>query len=184
MPSRRQEILRFCLSPQIKHFEKSGDRINSSAREFRFMEIILREKVGKLGSKGDIVRVSDGYARNFLLPKRLAVLATAPNIRQIEQEKAAAVRREAVEKQEAEALAQQLSKVSLSLTRKVGEHDVLYGSVTSMDIAEALEAKGFTLDKRKIELPEPIKSLGKVDVPIRLHREVTAFVGLVVSKEE
>jgi large subunit ribosomal protein L9 len=148
------------------------------------MEIILREKVEKLGSKGDIVRVSDGYARNFLFPKKLAVLATAPNIRQIEQEKAAAVRREAVEKQEAEALAQQLSKVSLSLARKVGEHDVLYGSVTSMDIAEALEAKGFTLDKRKIELPEPIKSLGKIEVPIRLHREVTAFVELVVSREE
>lgn len=148
------------------------------------MEIILREKVGKLGTKGDIVRVSDGYARNFLLPKKLAVLATAPNIRQIEQEKAASVRREAVEKQEAEALAQQLAKVSLNLTRKVGENDVLYGSVTSMDIAEALEAKGFTLDKRKIELSEPIKSLGKVEVPIRLHREVTAFVGLIVSKEE
>jgi large subunit ribosomal protein L9 len=148
------------------------------------MEIILREKVEKLGTKGDIVRVSDGYARNFLLPKKLAVLATAPNIRQIEQEKAAAVRREAVEKQEAEALAQQLAKVSLNLTRKVGENDVLYGSVTSMDIAEALEAKGFSLDKRKIELSEPIKSLGKVDVPIKLHREVTAFVGLTVSKEE
>jgi large subunit ribosomal protein L9 len=148
------------------------------------MEIILREKVEKLGTRGDIVQVSDGYARNFLLPKKLAVLATAPNIRQIEQEKAAAVRREAVEKQEAEALAQQLAKVSLNLTRKVGENDVLYGSVTSMDIAEALEAKGFTLDKRKIELSEPIKSLGKVDVPIRLHREVTAFVGLIVSKEE
>jgi large subunit ribosomal protein L9 len=148
------------------------------------MEIILREKVEKLGTKGDIVRVSDGYARNFLLPKKLAVLATAPNIRQIEQEKASAVRREAVEKQESEALAQQLAKVSLNLTRKVGENDVLYGSVTSMDIAEALEAKGFTLDKRKIELSEPIKSLGKVDVPIRLHREVTAFVGLIVSKEE
>ena len=148
------------------------------------MEIILREKVEKLGTRGDIVQVSDGYARNFLLPKKLAVLATAPNIRQIEQEKAAAVRREAVEKQEAEALAQQLAKVSLNLTRKVGENDVLYGSVTSMDIAEALEAKGFTLDKRKIELSEAIKSLGKVDVPIRLHREVTALVGLIVSKEE
>jgi large subunit ribosomal protein L9 len=148
------------------------------------MEIILREKVEKLGTKGDIVRVSDGYARNFLLPKKLAVLATTTNIRQIEQEKAAAVRREAVEKQEAEELARQLSKVSLNLTRKAGESDVLYGSVTSMDIAEALAAKGFTLDKRKIELSEPIKSLGKVDVPIRLHREITAFVGLVVSKEE
>jgi large subunit ribosomal protein L9 len=148
------------------------------------MEIILRERVEKLGTKGDIVRVSDGYARNFLFPKKLAVLATTTNIRQIEQEKAAAVRREALEKQEAEELARQLSKVSLTLTRKAGESDVLYGSVTSMDIAEALAAKGFTLDRRKIELSEPIKSLGKVDVPIRLHREVTALVGLVVSKEE
>jgi large subunit ribosomal protein L9 len=148
------------------------------------MEIILRERVEKLGSKGDIVRVSDGYARNFLFPKKLAVLATAPNIRQIEQEKAAAVRREAVEKQEAEALALQLSNISLKLTRKAGEHDVLYGSVTSMDIAAALEAKGFTLDKRKIELSDPIKSLGKVDVPIRLQKEVIAFVAVVVSKEE
>jgi large subunit ribosomal protein L9 len=148
------------------------------------MEIILRERVEKLGTKGDIVRVSDGYARNFLFPKKLAVLATTTNIRQIEQERAAAVRREALEKQEAEELARQLSKVSLTLTRKAGESDVLYGSVTSMDIAEALAAKGFTLDRRKIELSEPIKSLGKVDVPIRLHREITAFVGLVVSKEE
>src|SRR5215467_8929137 len=99
------------------------------------MEIILREKVGTLGSKGDIVRVSDGYARNFLLPKKLAALATPANIRQIEQEKAAATRREAVEKEEAALLAQQLSNISLSVTRKVGENDVLYGSVTSMDIA-------------------------------------------------
>jgi large subunit ribosomal protein L9 len=148
------------------------------------MEIILREKIEKLGTKGDIVRVSDGYARNFLLPKRLAVLATPANMRQIEQEKAAAVRREAIEKQEAEMLAQQLARVSLSLSRKVGENDVLYGSVTSMDIAEALEAKGFAIDKRKIELPETIKSLGKFDIPVKLHREVTALVSLVVSKED
>ena len=148
------------------------------------MDIILREKIEKLGTKGDIVHVSDGYARNFLLPKKLAMVATPANIRQIEQEKAAAVRREAVEKQEAEALAQQLSRVSLNLSRKVGEHDVLYGSVTSMDIAEALEAKGFTIDKRKIELTEAIKSLGKFDIPVKLHREVTALVSLVVSKED
>ena len=148
------------------------------------MDIILREKIEKLGTKGHIVRVSDGYARNFLLPKKLAVLATPANIRQIEQEKAAAVRREAIEKQEAEALAQQLSSVCLNLSRKVGENDVLYGSVTSMDIAEALEAKGFSIDKRRIELPEAVKSLGKFDIPIKLHREVTALVGLVVSKED
>jgi large subunit ribosomal protein L9 len=147
------------------------------------MEIILREKVETLGVKGDVVRVSDGYARNFLLPKKLAVLATPANIRQIEQEKAAAVRREAIEKREAELLADQLSKVSLSLARKAGENDVLYGSVTSMDIAEALESKGFSVDKRKIALEEPIRSLGTFEVPIKLHRDVTALIGLVVSKE-
>jgi large subunit ribosomal protein L9 len=147
------------------------------------MEIILREKVETLGSKGDIVRVSDGYARNFLLPKKLAALATPANIRQIEQEKAAAARHEAVEKEEAEVLAQQLSNISLSVARKVGENDVLYGSVTSMDIAEALKDKGFIVDRRKIELEESIKSVGKVVVPIRLHRDVMAHVELVVSKE-
>ena len=148
------------------------------------MEVILREKIDKLGAKGDIVRVSNGYARNFLLPKKLAVLATPVNIRQIEQEKAVAIRREAKEKQDAEALAQQLSKVSISLTRKVGENEVLYGSVTSMDISEALQAKGFNIDKRKIELEDAIKSLGRFDVPIKLHREVTVLVSVDVSKED
>jgi large subunit ribosomal protein L9 len=147
------------------------------------MEIILRERVEKLGTKGDVVKVSDGYARNYLLPKKLAVLATPANMKQIEQEKAAAVRREANEKQETEALAQQLSKLSLEVSRKVGENDVLYGSVTSMDIAELLEAKGFTVDRRKIDLPEPIKSLGQHDVPIKLHREVTAFIKVEVIRE-
>jgi len=148
------------------------------------MEIILREKVEKLGAKGDIVRVSDGYARNFLLPKKLADLATPANIRQIEQEKAAAIRQEAREKQDAEALSQQLSNVSVTLTRRVGENEVLYGSVTSMDIAEALQAKGFNIDKRKIELDDAIKSVGRFDVPVRLHREVTVLVSVEVSKED
>jgi large subunit ribosomal protein L9 len=148
------------------------------------MEVILREKVEKLGAKGDIVRVSDGYARNFLLPKKLADLATPSNIRQIEQEKAAAIRREAREKQDAEALSQQLSSISVSLTRRVGENEVLYGSVTSMDIAEALQAKGFNIDKRKIELDDAIKSIGRFDVPIRLHREVTVLVSVEVAKED
>jgi large subunit ribosomal protein L9 len=148
------------------------------------MEVILREKIEKLGAKGDIVRVSDGYARNFLLPKKLADLATPSNIRQIEQEKAAAIRREAREKQDAQALSQQLSKVSVTLTRRVGENEVLYGSVTSMDISEALQAKGFIIDKRKIELEDTIKSLGRFDVPIRLHREVTVLVSVEVSKED
>ena len=148
------------------------------------MEVILRERVEKLGTKGDVVKVSPGYARNFLLPKRLAVLATPANRLQIDQEKSAAVRREAKEKQDAEALAHQLSNVPVQISRKVGEHDVLYGSVTSMDIAELLQTKGFTVDRRKIDLPEAIKSIGQFDVPIKLHREVTAFVKLEVSKEE
>jgi large subunit ribosomal protein L9 len=148
------------------------------------MEIILRERVEKLGTKGDVVNVSDGYARNFLLPKKLAVLATPANMKQIEQEKAAAVRREAKEKQEVEALARQLSQVSIQVSRKVGENEVLYGSVTSMDIAELLEAKGFTVDRRKIDLQETLKSLGQHDVPIKLHREVTAFIKVEVIKEE
>ena len=148
------------------------------------MEIILRERVEKLGTKGDVVNVSDGYARNFLLPKKLAVLATPANMKQIEQEKAAAVRREAKEKQEAEALANQLSQVSLQVSRKVGENEVLYGSVTSMDIAQLLEAKGFTVDRRKIDLHEALKSLGQHDIPIKLHREVTAFIKVEVIKEE
>jgi large subunit ribosomal protein L9 len=148
------------------------------------MEIILRERVEKLGTKGDVVNVSAGYARNFLLPKKLAVLATPANMKQIEQEKAAAVRREAKEKEEAEALARQLSQVSLQVSRKVGENEVLYGSVTSMDIAQLLEAKGFTVDRRKIDLHEALKSLGQFDVPIKLHREVTAFVKVEVTKEE
>jgi large subunit ribosomal protein L9 len=148
------------------------------------MDIILRERVEKLGTKGDVVNVSDGYARNFLLPKKLAVLATPANMKQIEQEKAAAVRREAKEKQEVEALARQLSQVSIQVSRKVGENEVLYGSVTSMDIAELLEAKGFTVDRRKIDLQEALKSLGQHDVPIKLHREVTAFIKVEVIKEE
>ena len=148
------------------------------------MEIILREKVEKLGGKGDIVRVSDGYARNYLLPKNLAVLANPANIRLVEQEKSAAVRREAKEKQEAELLAQQLAKIVLHVSRKVGEHDILYGSVTSMDIAELLAAKGFTIDRKKMDLHEPLKSIGQFDVPIKLHREVTTFVKVEVLRAE
>ena len=148
------------------------------------MEVILKERVEKLGTKGDVVRVSDGYARNFLFPKKLAVAATPANKVQIEHEKAAAVRREAKEKVEAEGLAQQLVKLSLKLTRKVGENNILYGSVTSLDIAEALEAQGFKIDKRKIELEDHIKELGQFSVPVRLHREVTVPVNVEVLKEE
>jgi len=148
------------------------------------MEIILRERINSLGVRGDVVIVSPGYARNYLLPKKLAVLATPANMKQIEQEKAAAVRREALERNDAEALAQQLSQVAIQVNRKVGENEVLYGSVTAMDIAELLAAKGFTIDRRKLDLPEAIKSLGQHDVPLKLHRDVTAFIKVEVLKEE
>ena len=148
------------------------------------MEVILKERVEKLGSKGEVVRVSDGYARNFLFPKKLAVLATPANRVQIEMEKAVAVRREAKEKVEAEGLAQQLVQISIKLGRKVGENNVLYGSVTTMDIAEALEAQGFKIDKRKIDLDDHIKTLGQFSVPVKLHREVTVPISVEVLKEE
>jgi large subunit ribosomal protein L9 len=148
------------------------------------MEVILKEKVEKLGVKGDVVRVSDGYARNFLFPKKLAVPATPGNKAQIEQEKAAAVRQEAKEKVEAEMLARQMANVSIKLSRKVGENNILYGSVTTLDIAEALEGKGFKIDKRKIELEDHIKSLGQYQVPVKLHREVVVPISVEVVKEE
>ena len=148
------------------------------------MDVVLRERIEKLGDRGEVVSVKPGYARNFLLPKRKAVLATPHNLRQVEQEKAASVRREAIEKNESEMLAQQLAEVSLQFTRKVGEQDVLYGSVTSLDIGESLHEKGFEIDRRKIDLEEPLKSLGGHNVPIKLHREVTAVVSVEVLREE
>ncbi len=148
------------------------------------MDVVLRERIEKLGDRGQVVTVKPGYARNFLLPKRKAVLATPHNVRQVEQEKAAAVRREAIEKNESEMLAQQLAEVSLQFTRKVGEQEVLYGSVTSLDIAESLHERGFEIDRRKIDLEEPLKSLGGHNVPIKLHREVTAVVSVEVLREE
>ena len=148
------------------------------------MEIILREQVEKLGDRGDIVKVKAGYARNFLFPQRKAILVTPHNVRQVEQEKVALVRREAIEKKESELLAQQLSELNLEFSRKVGENEVLYGSVTTMDIVQNLLEKGFEIDRRKINLEEPLKSLGKHEVPIKLHREVTALLKIEVLKEE
>ena len=148
------------------------------------MEVILKEDLEKLGHRGDVVKVADGYARNYLLPKKLAIEATKGNKNVIEQMKAAAVRRSAAEKSEAEILAKQFEGVSISFDRKTGEKDHLFGSVTSSDIAEALSAKGFNIDRRKIQLDEPIKSLGDFDVPVKLHREVTARVKVTVTKEE
>jgi large subunit ribosomal protein L9 len=147
------------------------------------MEVILKEDVPKLGHRGDVVKVAEGYGRNFLLPRKLAIEATHGNKSVIEQMKQSAVRRSAVEKADSEALSKQLDAVSLSFHRKAGEKDHLFGSVTSSDIAEALEQKGFNIDRRKIQLNEPLKSIGEFDVPIRLHRDVISRVKVVVAKE-
>src|SRR5438309_1689015 len=134
------------------------------------MEVILKEDVAKLGSAGDVVKVAEGYGRNFLLPRKLAIEANKGNKAVIDQMKASAARKSAGLKAEAEQLAKQFDNVSLEFTRKVGEKDHLFGSVTSADIADQLEKKGFDIDRRKIQLDEPLKSLGEYDVPIRLHK--------------
>jgi len=148
------------------------------------MEVILKEDVNNLGHRGDVVKVAAGYGRNYLLPQNLAMEANANNKAVIEQMKNSAVRKSAKEKTEAEALVAQLDAVSLRFTRKTGENDHLFGSVTSSDIAQQLEEKGFTIDRRKIHLDEPLKSLGDFLVPVRLHREVTAHIKVVVHAEE
>ena len=147
------------------------------------MEVILKEDVAKLGSRGDVIKVAEGYGRNFLLPKKLAIEATPANRAVIEQMKAAAVRRVAREKGDAEKLAQLLADVSLIFTRKSGEHDQLFGSVTSADIARELEHKSFNIDRRKIHLDEPLKHVGEFSVPIRLHKDVTVPVKVVINKD-
>ena len=147
------------------------------------MEVILKEDINNLGHRGDVVKVADGYGRNYLLPQKLALQATAANKAVIEQMKASAVRKSAVEKADSEALARQLDAVSLSFHRKAGEKDHLFGSVTSSDIADALEQKGFTIDRRKIQLTEALKSIGDFEVPIRLHRDVVSKVKVSVQKE-
>jgi large subunit ribosomal protein L9 len=148
------------------------------------MEVILREDVEKLGDRGQIVKVADGYARNFLLPKRLAVPATAANKKIVEQERQGHLRREAKEKGDAADLAKLLSGVSVTFRQKAGEQDQLFGSVTVKDIAEALEQKDFTIERRKIMLEEPIKQIGQYKVTIKLHREVSAEIEVNVVKEE
>ncbi|HKD14460.1 MAG TPA: 50S ribosomal protein L9 [Candidatus Angelobacter sp.] len=147
------------------------------------MEVILKEDVPKLGHRGDVVKVAEGYGRNYLLPRKLAIEATQANKAVIEQMKAAAVRRSAVEKSDAEALSRQLEGVTVSFQRKAGEKDHLFGSVTSSDIADALTHKGFNIDRRKIQLHDPLKNLGEFDVPVRLHRDVTSRVKVVIEKE-
>ena len=148
------------------------------------MEVILREHVDKLGRRGDVVKVAEGYARNYLLPRKLALAVTEANKRQIERERKVAEARDAEEKQQADSLAQRLADTPIEIARRVGEQDALYGSVTSADIAHALEAKGFTIEKRKISLPEPLKALGEFTVPVKIHRDVTAQVKVRVVGEK
>jgi large subunit ribosomal protein L9 len=148
------------------------------------MEIILREDVEKLGARGQVVKVANGYARNFLLPKRLAVAATDANKKIVEQERQAHLRKEAKLKNEAEDLGKILAGVSVSIAQKAGENDQLFGSVTAKDIAEALEKQNFTVDRRKIQLDEPIRQLGEHKVTVRLHREVPIEITVNVVKED
>src|SRR5919206_1633046 len=145
--------------------------------------VLLREDVDDLGARGEIVRVKSGYARNYLLPRKLAVEATASNVKQIEGERAALLKREAKERATAEGQADQLKNLSLKFERKVGEAGVLYGSVTSMDIAHELKEQGYEIDRRKIALREPIKRFGNYTVPIRLHRQVTIELPIKVLGE-
>jgi len=147
------------------------------------MEVILKEDVANVGFRGEVVKVADGYARNYLLPRKLAMQATDANKAVIEQMKAAAARRSASEKALAEELAAKLDPLVLSFTRKAGEAGHLFGSVTSADIAAELDAQGYEVDRRKIQLGDPIKSVGDVKVAIRLHREVTAHVTVKVAAE-
>ncbi len=148
------------------------------------MEVILREDVDKVGGRGQIVKVADGYARNFLLPKRLAVEATDANRKIVEQERQAHLRREAKEKASAQELAHMMAGISVTIHQKAGEQDQLFGSVTAKDIAEALESQKYTIDRRKIQLAEPIKQLGEYTVPVRLHKDVTVDVVVRVMREQ
>jgi len=147
------------------------------------MEVILKEDVMKLGSRGDVVKVAEGYGRNFLLPRKLAIEATSGNKKVVEQMRAAGLRRSAKEKAQAEELSKQFDGLSVSFQRRSGENDQLFGSVTSSDIAEALEKKGFTLDRRKIQIHEPLKSVGEFTIPVKLHKDVTAHLKVVIEKE-
>ena len=147
------------------------------------MEVILKDDVANLGHRGDVVKVADGYARNFLLPRKLALQATAANKVVIEQMKASAARRSAADKIVAEELGTKLAPVVLSFTRKSGENGQLFGSVTSSDIAAELAKQGFEIDRRKIELKEPLKALGSFDVPVKLHRDVTVPIKVKVKGE-
>jgi large subunit ribosomal protein L9 len=147
------------------------------------MEVILREDVEKLGARGEMVKVAAGYARNFLLPRRLAVAATESNKKIVEQERQAHLRRDAKEVADATDLGKMMANLSVTISQKAGENEQLFGSVTSKDIADLLEKQGYTIERRKIVLPEPIKTLGEFKVPLRLHRDVTTEITVHVTKE-
>jgi large subunit ribosomal protein L9 len=147
------------------------------------MEVILRDHVEKLGKRGEIVKVSNGYARNYLLPRKLALPATEGNRKHVERERKIMETREAEEKSQAEAIASRLSTVDIRIARRVGDTEQLYGSVTAPDISEFLKTKGFEIDRRKLILPEPLKTLGEHEVPLKLHREVTVPLKVKVVKE-
>ena len=147
------------------------------------MEVILREHVDNLGRRGDLVKVADGYARNYLLPRKLALLATDGNKKVIEREKVKFDVKEAEEQKLAQAVADRLATVEIEIGRKVGETDALFGSVTNADVADALAAKGFDIDRRKIQLHEPIKKIGEVEVPVKLHRDVVVKLKVKVVAE-
>ena len=147
------------------------------------MEVILREHVDNVGRRGEVVKVADGYARNYLLPRKLALPVTPGNLKHVERERTKFDAREAEDRTGAEAIAAKLKAVAIAITRKVGETEALYGSVTSADIAEGLAARKFEIDKRKIQLHEPIKRIGEYDVPIKLHRDVIVSVKVTVAAE-
>ncbi|MGH9849440.1 MAG: 50S ribosomal protein L9 [Blastocatellia bacterium] len=148
------------------------------------MELLLKEDVDNLGVRGDLVKVRPGYGRNYLLPRGLAIQATPGNVKQIELQRKSLLKKEAVERDTATQQADLLKEVTLEFARKVGEHGILYGSVTSMDIAEAFAAKGFEVDRRRVLLKDPIKEPGEFEVPVKLHREVTTNIKVVVKSEE
>lgn len=148
------------------------------------MELLLKEDVDNLGVRGDLVKVRPGYGRNYLLPRGLAIQATPGNVKQIEMQRKALLKKEAADRDAATQQAELLKEVTLEFTRKVGEHGMLYGSVTSMDIAEAFAAKGYEIDRRRVQLRDPLKETGEFEVPVKLHREVTTNVRVIVRNED
>ena len=148
------------------------------------MEVILREDIDKLGARGEVVKVAPGYARNFLLPKRLAVAATESNKKIVEQERQAHLRKEAKAVGEAQQLAQIMTGTTIRIIQKAGENDQLFGSVTVKDIAESLTAQNYNIDRRRIQLEDPIRQLGEYKVPVKLHKDVTVEITVIVAKEE